>query len=64
MLLSELMDDETRAKWRVVREAPERSGKTQGHIYRRAVSITSGKADPGPFGDFPGYALSQLNRGN
>lgn len=44
------MDDETRAKWAVVREALERTGKTNGHIYRRAVAITSRQPDPGPFG--------------
>jgi hypothetical protein len=44
------MDAHTRQNWQKVREALEESGKTDCYIYRRAVAITSGQADPGPFG--------------
>lgn len=47
------MDAETKAKWLVVRQALERTGKTDSYIYRRAVAITSGLPDPGPFGPYP-----------
>lgn len=44
------MDAHTRQNWQKVREALEKSGKTDCYIYRRAVAITSGHPDPGPFG--------------
>jgi len=43
------MDYETKAKWGKVRLALEAAGKTDCHIYKRAVAITENKPDPGPF---------------
>lgn len=47
------MDAETKAKWAKVRDALAAAGKTDSYIYRRALAITSGLPDPGPFGPYP-----------
>lgn len=47
------MDERTRTNWSKVREALETAGKTDSYIYHRAVAITSGLPDPGPFGPMP-----------
>ena len=44
------MDKHTFNNWVKVREALERAGKTDCLNYRRAVAITKGGKDPGPFG--------------
>jgi hypothetical protein len=44
------MDQRTLQNWQKVREALERAGKTDCLIYRRALAITTGGKDPGPFG--------------
>ena len=44
------MDRHTFNNWVKVREALERAGKTDCLIYRRALAITTGGKDPGPFG--------------
>jgi hypothetical protein len=47
------MDQHTRENWVKVRAALEAAGKLDCHLYRRAVAITNGTPDPGPFGVFP-----------
>ena len=44
------MNAQTRLNWQKVRDALELAGKTDCYIYRRALAITSGMQDPGPFG--------------
>jgi hypothetical protein len=40
------MDERTRENWRKVKEALERSGKTDCFFYVRAVKICKGGKDP------------------
>tara|TARA_B100001939_G_scaffold44630_1_gene34429 strand:- start:4847 stop:4975 length:129 start_codon:yes stop_codon:yes gene_type:complete len=40
------MDKVTLDNWRKVKEALEKSGKTDSMFYQRAVAILSGKPDP------------------
>ncbi len=47
------MDNHTRDNWVKVRAALEAAGKLDCHLYRRAVAITNGAPDPGPFGSLP-----------
>ena len=47
------MDQRTRDNRVKVRAALEASGKLDCHLYRRAVAITNGAPDPGPFGPLP-----------
>ena len=44
------MDARTRQNWQKVRDALAAAGKTECYLYYRAVVITSGQPDPGPFG--------------
>ena len=44
------MDKDTLANWHKVRKALEAAGKTDCLIYRRALAITIGTKDPGPYG--------------
>jgi hypothetical protein len=43
------MDARTRANWHKVREGLEAAGKTDCYLYRRALAITTGSPDPGPY---------------
>lgn len=43
------MDTRTRDNWQKVRAALELSGKTECYLYHRAVAITNGSPDPGPY---------------
>lgn len=40
------MDKRTYENWKRVKEALERTGKTDTMFYKRAVAILSGKRDP------------------
>ena len=43
------MTPEVRENWRRIKEALEKSGKTDCYFYKRAVIATNGGEDPGPF---------------
>jgi len=40
------MDKHTLENWKKVKEALEKSGKTDSMFYRRAMAILAGKPDP------------------
>ena len=43
------MTPEVRENWRRIKEALEKSGKTDCDFYTRAVLVCKGAEDPGPF---------------
>jgi len=43
----QMMDAQTRDNWRKVKEALEQAGKTDSHMYTRAVAIVRTGSDPG-----------------
>ena len=42
-----MMNAQTRDNWRKVKEALEQAGKTDSHMYLRAVAIVRTGSDPG-----------------
>lgn len=41
-----MVDAETQANWRKVKEALEKTGKTNCEFYRRACAVVKGQGDP------------------
>lgn len=47
------VEQRVRDNWEKVRVALEASGKTDCYLYRRALAISRGTTDPGPFPSAP-----------
>jgi len=51
------VDIEQLEKWRLVKEALEKAGKTDSHFYKRAEAVLKTGKDPGPI--FPSFIESR-----
>jgi hypothetical protein len=49
------MDKEQVEKWRKVKDALEKAGKTDSFFYKRAVTVVTTGRDPGDSSSFPGF---------
>ena len=52
------MEQRVRDNWEKIRVALEAAGKTDCYLYRRAIAISTGNHDPGPFPLSPPSNLS------